>query len=74
MGGRAVNRHTTCVCATVIRSRGGPREPRLPERRQIGVHHDPHAGDDRLLVHIEAGYALMNDAHPSHTDAAGVVT
>jgi hypothetical protein len=41
-----------------------------------GVHHDPHAGDDRLLVHIKAGYTLMNDVHPfsSHTDAAGVVT
>ena len=41
----------------------------------LGVHHDAHAGDDRLLVHIEAGYTLMNDVHPfsSHTDAAGVV-
>ena len=43
----------------------GVTESDLPVTTPSSIAYDAHAGDDRLLVHIEAVYTLMNDVHPS---------
>jgi hypothetical protein len=54
-----------------------PLSCRMSGTRELPYHrHDPHAGEDRLLVHIKTGNPLMHHIHRSflHTCAAGVGT